>query len=376
MSSLALLAVSLLVKPALPSQQRPYLQLGQAVEGSTLEIVWQTPGGSPEGNIEWRQIGGTWKPAGQVSGYRIRVKGSPEIDIHRAIVNPEPGQDFDYRLVRHGVTLSRATGHARPTERGKQTFAVLGDCSEGSAAQAEIAEKLSSLDPEYLVITGDIVYQHGRLSEYASRFFPYYAADKPDPKVGAPLLGRTLFVGAPGNHDLAESFDTNAFPDLWGYFAFWSQPMNGPAYRFGQVGTPLLNGPRLAELRAMAGNRAPRMANFSFDMGDVHWLVLDSNPYAHVRGPTLTNWIDQDLRSSQKRWTFVAFHHPPFQSAPKHADDIWMRNLHDLFVRDGVDVVWCGHVHNYQVNRPIGLKGTAREWPIDTAWDGRTVTKP
>lgn len=119
--------------------------------------------------------------------------------------------------------------------------------------------------------------------------------------------------------------------------------------------------------------------------------MLDSNPYVDWSDPSLRAWLEKDLKGAKKAtWRFVAFHHPPFNSSTRHRDDQQMRVLCDLFEKYGVDVVWTGHVHNYQRTYPMkfaavkGADGKYRDakgrvegkWTLDTAYDGTTKTKP
>jgi hypothetical protein len=93
-------------------------------------------------------------------------------------------------------------------------------------------------------------------------------------------------------------------------------PLNGPFLTSGSEHTPKLEGPlknQEAFLDA-AGSAFPRMANFSFDYGNAHWLVLDSNPYADWTASELREWVERDLASARNAtWRFVAFHHPGFK---------------------------------------------------------------
>ena len=111
-----------------------------------------------------------------------------------------------------------------------------------------------------------------------------------------------------------------------------------------------------------AGPNYPRMANFSFDYGNAHWTVLDANPYVDWTDRELRAWVERDLAAARDAtWRFVAFHQPGFNSARKHFDEQNMRRLMaDVFEAGRVDIVFCGHVHNYQrtlsasVRRPSG----------------------
>jgi hypothetical protein len=115
------------------------------------------------------------------------------------------------------------------------------------------------------------------------------------------------------------------------------------------------------------------MSNFSFDCGNAHWTVLDSNTYV------------EDLATAEKAaWRFVAFHHPGFNSSVSHFHDQWMRSLADIFEAGKVDVVFAGHVHNYQRSYPLRFVTKSSEsngdvggdWTIDKTFDGKERTKP
>jgi hypothetical protein len=235
----------------------------------------------------------------------------------------------------------------------------------------------------------------GRASEYLDHFFPVYNSDQAGRAWGAPLLRSTPFLAAAGNHDLIER-DLDKCPDGLAYFYYWAQPLNGPEGPEGSSGFPALKGSgarRKAFLDA-AGTAYPRMANFSFDYGDVHWTVLDTNTYADWTDPELLSWLDADLASARgAAWRVVAFHHPPFNSSRAHAEDQRMRVLARTFEARGVAVVFNGHVHNYQRTRPLRFVPRAPgpaaggkvygpygqvdgTWTLDTSYDGDTRTRP
>ncbi len=201
----------------------------------------------------------------------------------------------------------------------------------------------------------------------------------------------TLVVAAPGNHDTAGR-DLGQYPDGLAYFYYWDQPQNGPiGPEGGPLAPPLLGPPanREAFLEA-AGPAYPRMANFSFDYGSAHWTVLDSNPYVDWTDPDLRAWVERDLAAAKDAtWRFVAMHHPPFNSSHAHFGDQRMRVLADVFEAGRVDIVWAGHVHNYQRTYPLTFRADRRpagkplnqpekipgRWTLDTSFDGRANTR-
>ncbi|MEP6539645.1 MAG: metallophosphoesterase [Bryobacteraceae bacterium] len=243
--------------------------------------------------------------------------------------------------------------------------------------------------PDFVFIPGDIVYSRGQASEYMLKYFPIYNSAKASPELGAPLLRSTLFVAAPGNHDIAAP-NLAAFPDTLAYFYYWSQPLNGPLKTIGAPSTPILIGgdPDKNAFLSAAGGRYPAMANFSFDYGNAHWTVLDSNRNVDWTDPALRQWLENDLKSAQSaQWRFVAFHHPGFNSSVSHFKDQWMRGLSEVFERYKVSVVFSGHVHNYQRSFPLAFAAKSDSfnkvtgelpgsWILDKAYDGAQHTKP
>lgn len=146
-----------------------------------------------------------------------------------------------------------------------------------------------------------------------------------------------------------------------------------------------------------AGEAYLKMSNYSFNYGNAHWTVIDSNPYVDFTDKALQDWIAADLASAKDAtWRFVMFHHPGFNSAREHYEQQHTRLLSPIFEVGKVDVVFTGHVHNYQRSFPLTFvpdkKGvllvasmgakSARgrvvngQWKLDKSFNGKTNTKP
>ncbi|HVK07098.1 MAG TPA: metallophosphoesterase [Armatimonadaceae bacterium] len=387
----------------------PYLQLGAAGHPGSLAVVWHAreSDAAASWSLEVRQGGsGEWRKAAAENGpvsrpVAVRTGGAGAggpVPAHRVVAAQvtglAPGQPFDYRVLRKGapVFAARALAPKPATDPGFR-FVAFGDCSDGSSGQKRVAFQAYSEKPDFVLVTGDIVYDRGRASEYRDRFFPIYnASGDPSPKTGAPLMRSTLFVGVSGNHDLAYA-NLGRFPDGLAYYYYWEQPLNGPQLTPRGRNTPPITGPEtaVAAFRAGAGANYPRAANFSFDYGNAHFTILDANYYVDWTGPELRAWLEKDLAAAQTAaWRFVGLHVPPFHSSRKHQDEQWVRVLTDLFEKYKVDLVISGHVHNYQRSKPIrfqavrgldgnfvGRGGRVRgEMALDEAYDGETRTRP
>ncbi len=83
--------------------------------------------------------------------------------------------------------------------------------------------------------------------------------------------------------------------------------------------------------------------SYWIDYQGVRLISLNSNEQQKEQVP----WLEQVLRSHDKRWTLVTFHHPIYSSA-KGRDNTNLRKLwQPLFDRYRVDLVLQGHDHTY-----------------------------
>ncbi|MDB5351031.1 MAG: metallophosphoesterase [Planctomycetota bacterium] len=382
---------------------KPYLQIGRSKAVDTLQLLWHADDVDASWSVEHRtkgQGGEAWRKADVDGGRRVAVTG---VDPHRvyraALAGLEPGVAFEYRVRRGETAVFAAEGMARKTAAQPYRFVALGDVGAGTPEQKPLGYQAYLARPDLVVIPGDMVYEHGTIAEYREKFWPAYNADQASPTGGVPLLRSSLFVAAPGNHD-TDARDLDKFPDGLAYYLFWDQPLNGPLAKEGTAFVPALTATAANRrpFASAAGDAYPRMTNFSFDYGNAHWTVVDSNPYVDWTDDALKTWVERDLASAKDAtWRFVAFHHPGFNSAREHLEQQQMRALAPILEAGKVDVVFSGHVHNYQRSFPMRFKpdkdgkGTLLvgkdsrtprgrvingPWTLDKSFDGRTNTTP
>lgn len=312
----------------------------------------------------------------------------------------KPGEKFKYWVTFGGKIVFEAHAAARKGPGDAHRFVVVGDMGNGSVESMRIAHRIyADYKPDLLASTGDVVYMLGRASEYLRRFLPIYNARVTDPVVGVPLLSEILAFTSLGNHcvgkmdvDTHPSFDEH--PDLHAYFMYWSLPLNGPlgdAKAKGNIPELIGDTGRIGRFLKTAGERFPRMGNYSFDYGDAHWLVLDANAYMDWTDAELQAWVVKDLTAARSaKWKFVNFHQPGFSSNPKHGLEKRMRLLAAIFEEHGVDVVFNGHCHYYERTYPLRFAVEANadgtlidkdgqvkgDFTLDKTFDGVKFTKP
>jgi hypothetical protein len=97
---------------------------------------------------------------------------------------------------------------------------------------------------------------------------------------------------------------------------------------------------------------------YSFDYGDVHFIVLDSQAGEQAQFvPAMLEvqkaWLEQDLAATDKKWKVVFLHRPPYHNKMGGAN----KNVKMAFVpildKYHVDVAFTAHEHAYARTYPL-----------------------
>jgi hypothetical protein len=220
-----------------------------------------------------------------------------------------PDTMYCYTVVQNGqpvtapATLKSAPA---PGAGGRVQFVALGDSGGGGSDQEALLQQLETVPFDFMIHVGDIAYDHGLLPEFESRFFRVYA----------PLLAERPIFPASGNHE----YDTDDGAPFRQVFAL---PENG--------------GPAGVERW------------YSYDWGDVHFVVLDTER----SGPDQAAWLEADLTANKLPWTIVYGHKPPHSSG-EHGDDPGFNTWFvPILTAHHVQLVLAGHDHDYERFHPI-----------------------
>ena len=377
---------------------KPYLQIGKTPSPQSMQVLWHAAVSNDVWLAEYQNSTGTdWVKSQTQTSSKIAVTGIEAFTVYSAsFTDLIPGTTFMYRISKNGKIVFSAAAKALKSKEQSYRVAISGDMGAGTGTAKKIAYEIYKADPDMVAIAGDIVYNRGLISEYTTKWWPVYNKDVAD-TLGAPLIRSIPFVASVGNHD-ALTRDLDRFPDALAYYHFWEQPLNGPAGKEGGAFVPMLAGPD-ANKKVFydgAGEKYPRMSNFSFDHGNAHWTILDSNPYVDWNDSTLRDWLTKDLAAAANAtWRFVLYHHPCFNSSRAHYEQQQMRLISPILEKGKVDIVFAGHVHNYQRTYPLTFKpdnlGTQLvagannikigrtvngRWTLDKNFNGKRNTKP
>ncbi|PSL23120.1 purple acid phosphatase family protein [Chitinophaga ginsengisoli] len=229
-------------------------------------------------------------------------------------------------------------------EQGKEgmyRIGVFGDCGNNSVNQRNVKQSvLKYLDGNYMdawILLGDNAYNSGTDAEFQAKFFNVYKDD---------LLKQYPMFPAPGNHD----YNDRDFPGAvaqaqrthqTAYYQNFSMPTQGES----------------------GGVPSHTQAFYSFDIGNIHFLSLDSygkedQQYRlyDTTGPQV-QWVKRDLEANKnKQWVIAYWHHPPYTMGSHNSDnEMELVHIRENFIRIleryGVDMVLCGHSHDYERTR-------------------------
>lgn len=173
------------------------------------------------------------------------------------------------------------------------------------------------------LMLGDNAYNDGTDAQYQAAVFNTYPE----------LLRQSVLWPTLGNHD--------------GYSAD-SATQTGPYY-------DIFTLPRNAEAGGIASGTE---AYYSYDHGNIHFVVLDSYDTSRAVGSPMLSWLEADLQATDRDWIIAFWHHPPYTKGSHNSDTesalIEMRaNALPILENHGVDLVLTGHSHSYERSRFI-----------------------
>jgi 3',5'-cyclic AMP phosphodiesterase CpdA len=297
--------------------------------------------------------------------YRVRQGGSAFAGRFRTA----PAADGAVRFIVYAdsETEPESTGSARrwaqPFGNRKRLYLV-----DQTIGYAENLKIIAARQPDFIAIAGDLVEIGGEQRDW-DEFWRHNAGDYND------IASTTPIFPALGNHD------NYGGPDKLGRFSTAG------------VRRALAKFRTYFEVPDNGGNKAHRGRYYRVDYGPVTLITLDSSnglPQGSSRDTNLYmvgegevdehgsaglapdfnpgsrqyEWLTEQLADAQRtsRFTFVQFHHMPYSVGPHsfppgtagqaNGEDrqsgVPLRVLTPVFMRYGVDAVFCGHDELYE----------------------------
>ncbi|MCB1096991.1 MAG: metallophosphoesterase [Verrucomicrobiae bacterium] len=253
----------------------------------------------------------------------------------------------------HWFRTAPASHSSRP-----QRFWFAGDTGDGTPAQFagyrglyHFLENEPSAEQRALdgyIHLGDMAYgtmgqgRGGTDANFSDNFFGVYGD----------LMKHTVTWTTMGNHEAYESDGVTASGPYYDAFVLPAQ---------GEAG----------------GIPSGTEAYYSFDVGDVHFVCLESNDQDRTPDGIMAQWLKSDLEQTNARWLVAFWHHPPYTKGSYDSDntefnpDMEELRMHIMPILEsaGVDLVLCGHSHAYERSMLIDSAYTTPTTAVETVLD-------
>lgn len=197
---------------------------------------------------------------------------------------------------------------------------VLGDASFGDEATQTLITLLASQDLDFVLNTGDVVYETDNsdlVNSYTHKYFEPFS----------PLLHQLPVYTVMGNHDYDWALEWQGAP----FYDYAFPPFSDPNFTYPE---------------SRRGNQY-----YAFAYQDIQFLMLDSQVLFGVQGRADEEaWMKERLADTRYRITIPVFHVAPYSSSAVHPDDslpvryAWL----PIFEAANVPVAFSGHFHHYE----------------------------
>ena len=203
---------------------------------------------------------------------------------------------------------------------------VLGDSGTANRYAKEVRDAYykytGARHTDLWLMLGDNAYPKGTDADYQTAVFNIYPA----------MLSKSVLWPTLGNHD---GHSSDSATQSGPYYDIFSLPSNAEA----------------------GGLASGTEAYYSFNYGNIHFIVLDSyETDTSPHGPMMT-WLENDLTASTQDWNIAYWHHPPYSKGVHNSDDTSGYEKELVRIREdalpildayGVDLVLTAHSHSYE----------------------------
>ncbi len=216
-----------------------------------------------------------------------------------------------------------------PNASREYNFWVVGDCGSANDDQRFVRNAyqnhIGTTRMYGMIMLGDNAYDFGTDGQYQGAIFNNMYED---------IICNTPMWPTPGNHDYYSGAD--------------AATQTGPYY-------DIFTLPKSGELGGLASNTE---AYYSYNIGNVHFISIDSYDSGRDSNNTMGTWLKQDLQNNHQEWTVAYWHHAPYTKGSHDSDNPfpWLdgelpemrEELLPMLERYGVDLILCGHSHSYE----------------------------
>ena len=317
------------IKPLLDSESRYIRQIVAQDNSTSRTIMWQSDSSEADAVIEYRLAGSENTQTIGATDKAFTDDGSTTY-IHEATVTGlTPNTKYEYR-VGYGTDCRSDWYPLETAGASEYDVLIYPDSQSGDySGWEQIVKDSAQRNPKtaLYISMGDLV-DNG---EQAYQWRTWLNSIKP-------LSARIPLAPTLGNHEMY-TLDWK-MREPYAYLNYFAVPPNG--------------------------NETFNRRYYSYDYGDVHYVVLDTMLYESnhednhdTHHPDLydvqVQWLRQDLAANRKKWTVVLMHRDPFQYAFDHPGESRDAGFNEegvlfmpIFDEFNVDLVLSAHLHSYR----------------------------
>ena len=307
---------------------------------TTETITWRTISTEKNSKVQYRVKGNAvWATSANItpklltSGTGDATVTTGKENIYSAtITGLKPGKTYEYRVVGEDAsnTIKNSSISTFTTEKShnKSTkFIVFGDSQSGDAANPEytpwhntVQEAYSqNKNADFIVNMGDLVER----GQYYNHWNNWYSAAQG-------VIDNIPEMPVQGNHETYQPDGSSGSPQ--DFINQFSVSQNGPNGHIGQ--------------------------SYSYNYGDVHFVVLDSQEDEEAPGndsflQQQATWLDKDLSKNKQKWNIVMFHKTPYYNKATRNNPAVKDIFTPVIEKHHVDIVFNGHDHGVSRTYPI-----------------------
>ena len=300
---------------------------------TTQTISWRTNTDETNGEVEYTLIEDSAKFKKAVI-VKQDSTGTYRTDIgiwnihSKTIKELKPGKTYCYRVGNGSNWSSKSAFTTEADNTGSFKFLIFGDSQSGEANNPDYSKfditinnaYKANKDAKFFVNMGDLV----EIGGYYAHWNKWFEASRN-------VINKIPIMPVQGNHetfnDTLERISTKPF----NFIRQFKVPQNGPDGFKGQV--------------------------YSYNYGNVHIAVWDSQIEEERLDSTMIknelDWLDKDLKQTDKKWKIVMFHKTPYNNKLKRANEKLKAIIQPVIDKNHVDIVINGHDHGVSWTYPI-----------------------
>ena len=267
---------------------------------------------------------------------------------------------YCYRVIQAGVdqvgsSVGFRSGLA-PSASAAFSFAVIGDWGAGTTDEAKVFAQIAAAAPSFVVTTGDNTYNSGSQSDYGDLSAGNAFKSEYMPALG----GGTPIFPTQGNH---------------GFTSYSAYLQNFPQDALVAASGGAMVAQSYCCAAGTSGTHTYASAWYAFTWGNARFYILEAawadgnggyqgDFTSHWNGPVAgcapcgreLSWLSGDLDANASvPLKFAFFHYPLYSDSGSQSSDTYLQRasgLEGLLASHGVGVVFNGHAHIYERNRP------------------------